>query len=171
MLSVYFGNYSRKLMFLFATYFYFFYFIPLVFILPLAYENAFGDYDLTMKIIGFILIGLGVLIIIALFTYYILRKFSKYFKRTGDLITSKFAPLTLIAFFKQNFENAGIITNSLGYSISISLFIYGFFNKQAETKYIVKSAFYAFPFIITLLFLTHHLILRLRVCNPKVLLY
>ena len=76
---MYFGNYSRKLMFLFATYFYIFYFIPIAFILPLAYESAFGGYNLTLKIIAFVLIGLGVLIIIALVIYFILRNFSKYF--------------------------------------------------------------------------------------------
>ena len=48
-------------MFLFATFFYIFFFIPIVFLLPLAYENCFGDYDLTMKIIAFIAIGLGIL--------------------------------------------------------------------------------------------------------------
>lgn len=66
-------------MYLFATFFYLFFFIPAVFLLPLAYENAFGDLNLTMKIIAFVLIGVGTLFIIALLSYFTLRKFSKYY--------------------------------------------------------------------------------------------
>lgn len=79
MLAIHFGNYSRKLMFLFSTFFYVFFFIPAAFILPLAHENAFTDSDLTMKVIAYLLISIGSLIIIALVAYFILRKVSKYY--------------------------------------------------------------------------------------------
>ena len=79
MLAIHLGNYSRKLMLLFATFFYVFFFIPAFFILPLASENAFSDFDLSMKIIAYLLIGTGSLMIIALVAYFILRKVSKYY--------------------------------------------------------------------------------------------
>ena len=75
-------------MFLFATFFYVFFFIPAVFLLPLAYEDAFGDLNLTMKIIAFALIGTGVLFLLALFAYFILRKFSKYYQIAQDVIAN-----------------------------------------------------------------------------------
>ena len=74
----------------------------------------------------------------------------------------------MIAYFRSNFENTGIIVNSIGFSVTISLLVYGMFNKPKEVRPAVEAALYAFPFILFFLFLTHHFILRLKICNPEV---
>ena len=76
---------------------------------------------------------------------------------------------SLLTYFRVNFENSGIFFNSAGFAICISFPIYGFFNKPDVIKTAVEAAFYSFPFILFFLFITHHLILRLKIFNPNVL--
>ena len=75
---------------------------------------------------------------------------------------------TLLTYFRANFENSGIFFNSVGFAVTISFPIYGMFNKPDVVKPAVETALYSFPFILFFLFITHHLILRMKIFNLNV---
>ena len=77
---------------------------------------------------------------------------------------------SLLTYFRANFENCGIFFNSIGFAVTISFPVYGFFNKPDVVKPAVEAALYSFPLILFFLFITHHLILRLKIFNPNVII-
>jgi len=162
---IYVSQLGRRILFFIMTFFCLFFVIPIGFLIPLIGAEGFLD-NQGAQAAMIILLVIGSAILLLYIVYLILRSFGQSYLLTKEAI-AKEPKFNLMNYFRLNCENFGLFGNGVGFIITITILIFGIFNKPSYIKPAQDGSLTGLVIIVCILFIILTLVIRLRVLDPS----
>lgn len=162
---IYMSQHGRKILFFVTTFFCLFFVVPLAFLSPLINTDGFLNMDSARAGMA-ILLTVGSFILLLYLVYLCLRKFGQSYILTKEEL-AKQPKFQFFNYLRQNCENFGLFGNGVGFIITITILIYGIFNKPSYIKPSQDGSLAGLVIVVCLLFIFLTMIIRMPILNPQ----
>ena len=161
---IYMSQHGRRILYFVTTFFCLFFVVPLGFLSPLINAQGFLNSD-GAKAAMIILLCIGSSVLFIYFLYLFLRRFGKSYLMTKDEL-AKQPKFEFMNYFRLDCENFGLFGNGVGFIITLTILIFGIFNKPDYIRPAQEGSLSGLIIVVCLLFIFLTMIIRMPVVNP-----
>ena len=161
---IYISQHGRRILFFVTTFFCLFFVVPIGFLVPLISADGFLN-SAGAQAVEVILFVVGCAVVLLYVIYLFLRRFGQSYLLTKEE-RAKQPKFDLMNYFKMNCEIFGLFGNGVGFIVTITILIFGIFNKPSYIRPAQDGSLSGLVIIVCLLFIILTFIIRLPVMNP-----
>ncbi len=162
---IYISQHGRRILFFVTTFFCLFFVVPLGFLSPLINAHSFFNSE-AARAAMILLLVIGSFILAIYLLYLFMRRFGQSYLLTKKEFARQ-PKFELLNYFRLDCQNFGLFGNGVGFIITITILIFGIFNKPDYIKPSQEGSLSGLVIVVCLLFIFLTLIIRMPVVNPE----